>query len=112
MTFEIAFMLALILAALVLFVLEVFPIEVTAMLMLAVLLLTGIINGTGPVRRRHHGCRWSAVRHPCPGSTEVLQAHLADPGCCGWSKQWSLALDSTLDEQFPVTWRGLKIPGQ
>ena len=44
MTFEIGFMLALILAALVLFILEVFPIEVTAMLMLAVLLLTGLID--------------------------------------------------------------------
>jgi di/tricarboxylate transporter len=43
-TFEIGFMLALILCALVLFVLEVFPIEVTAMLMLAVLLLTGLID--------------------------------------------------------------------
>lgn len=44
MTFEIAFMLALILVALVLFVLEVLPIEVTAMALLAVLLLAGILT--------------------------------------------------------------------
>lgn len=44
MTFEIAFMLALIFVALVLFVLEIFPIEVTAMLLLAVLLFSGIIT--------------------------------------------------------------------
>jgi di/tricarboxylate transporter len=43
-TFEIAFMLALIAVALVLFVLELFPIEVTAMLLLAVLLLTDILT--------------------------------------------------------------------
>jgi len=43
-TFEIAFMLALILIALVLFVLELFPIEVTAMLLLAVLLLSDILT--------------------------------------------------------------------
>jgi len=43
-TFEIAFMLALIVVALVLFVLEIFPIEVTAMILLAVLLLTGILT--------------------------------------------------------------------
>lgn len=44
MTFEIGFMLALILVALVLFAREVFPIEVTAMLMLAALLIAGIID--------------------------------------------------------------------
>ena len=44
MTFEIGFMLALIVVALILFVLEVFPIEVTAMLMLAVLLAFGIVT--------------------------------------------------------------------
>ncbi len=44
MTFEIAFMLALILIALALFVLEVFPIEVTAMLLLGVLLVAGIVT--------------------------------------------------------------------
>ena len=43
-TFEIAFMLALILVALVLFVREVFPIEVTAMVLLGVLLIVGIIT--------------------------------------------------------------------
>jgi len=43
-TFEIAFMLALILVALVLFVREVFPIEVTAMVLLGVLLIVGIVT--------------------------------------------------------------------
>jgi len=43
-TFEIGFMLALIVVALILFVLELFPIEVTAMLMLAVLLAFGIVS--------------------------------------------------------------------
>ena len=44
MTFEIGFMLALILVALILFVLELLPIEVTAMLLLAVLLAFGIVS--------------------------------------------------------------------
>ncbi|MCH7824416.1 MAG: SLC13 family permease [Acidobacteria bacterium] len=44
MTFEIGFMLALIVVALILFVLELFPLEVTAMLMLAVLLAFGIVT--------------------------------------------------------------------
>jgi len=43
-TFEIAFMLALILVALVLFVREVFPIEVTAMVLLGVLLIVDIVT--------------------------------------------------------------------
>ena len=44
MTFEIGFMLALIVVALISFVRELFPIEVTAMLMLAVLLAFGIVS--------------------------------------------------------------------
>jgi len=43
-TFEIGFMLALIVVALISFVRELFPIEVTAMLMLAVLLAVGIVT--------------------------------------------------------------------
>lgn len=50
MTFEIFFMLALIVLTLVMFALELFPMEVTAFGMLAILLLTGFVDGEQAVR--------------------------------------------------------------
>jgi len=50
MTFEIFFMLALIVVTLVLFALELFPMEVTAFGMLAILLLTGLVDGEQAVK--------------------------------------------------------------
>ena len=50
MTFEIFFMLALIVVTLVVFALELFPMEVTAFGMLAILLLTGFVDGEQAVK--------------------------------------------------------------